>query len=73
MSFEKFSYVGVLPIPQLICTNLAQNYPIYLRSQAWIHVLWKRIISHLCYLGMPSNTHLLNLVNILVIVKYAYD
>ena len=26
-------YVGVSPIPQLIYTNLAQNYPIYLGPQ----------------------------------------
>ena len=41
MSFEKISYVGVPPIPQLICTNLAQNYPIYLGPQVWIRVLFK--------------------------------
>ena len=30
MIFEKFPYVGVSPIPQLIYTNLAWNYPICL-------------------------------------------
>ena len=37
--FEKdFFYVGVSPIPQLIYTNLAQNYPIYVGPQALIRV-----------------------------------
>ena len=31
-------YVRVSPIPQLIYTNLAQNYSICLGSQAWIRV-----------------------------------
>ena len=43
-SFEEFSYVGVSPIPQLIYTNLAQNYPIYLGPQSWVHVLFKFVI-----------------------------
>ena len=43
MSFEKKNYLGVLPIPQLIYTNLAQNYPIYLGPQVWIRVLLKTI------------------------------
>ena len=37
------------------------------------YVLWKRIISYLCYPGTPPNAHLLNLVNMLVIVNYAYN
>ena len=41
MSFEEFSYKGVPPIPQLIYTNLAQNYPICLGPQAWIHIPFK--------------------------------
>ena len=41
MSFEKFSYVGILPIPQLIYTNLAQNYLIYLGPLAWICIPFK--------------------------------
>ena len=43
MSFEKKNdfYVGVSPIPQLICTNLAQNYSIYLGPQALIRILFK--------------------------------
>ena len=41
MSFEKFPYVGVSPIPQLIYIDLAWNYPIYLGSQALIRVLFK--------------------------------
>ena len=44
MSFEKFTYVGVSPIPRLIYTNLAWNYPICLEPQAWIHVLLKTVI-----------------------------
>ena len=40
-NFEKFSYVGVSPIPQLIYTNLAWNHPIYLEPQALIRVLFK--------------------------------
>ena len=42
--FEKFSYIGVSPIPQLIYTNLAQNYPISLGSQAWIRIPFKIIV-----------------------------
>ena len=38
---KRFSYVGVSPIPQLIYTNLAQNYPIYLGPQTLIRVLFK--------------------------------
>ena len=38
MSFDEFSYVGVPPIPQLIYTNLDQNYPICLGPQARIHI-----------------------------------
>ena len=41
MSFEEFSFVGVPPIPQLIYTNLDQNYPICLGPQAWIHIPFK--------------------------------
>ena len=41
MSFENFPYVGVSPIPRLIYTNLAQNYPIYVGPQALIRVLFK--------------------------------
>ena len=36
------------------------------------HVLWKRIISYLCYLDMPSITQFLNSVNMLVTVNCAY-
>ena len=45
MSFEKNDfYVRVSPIPQLIYTNLAQNYPIYLGPQVWIRIPLKAII-----------------------------
>ena len=40
-SIEKKIYVGVPPIPQLIYTNLAQNYLICLRPQAWIRIPFK--------------------------------
>ena len=42
-NLKRFFYVGVSPIPQLICTNLALNYPIYLGSQVWIHV-WIHVL-----------------------------
>ena len=40
---ERF-YVGVSPTLQLIYTNLAKDYPIYLGSLAWIRVLLKIVV-----------------------------
>ena len=44
MSFEKFSYVRIPPILQLIYTNLAQNYRICLGLQAWIRIPFKIVL-----------------------------
>ena len=41
MSFENFPYVRVSPIPRLIYTNQALNYPICSGPQALIRVLFK--------------------------------